>query len=54
MKCDGKLAAWGIQSNKRLIHWTGPSSGEVKLIMLAASSYGPVDFYEVTLQPNER
>lgn len=53
VKCDGKLAAFGIPNTKRRIYWTAPQSGVVNVTMLAADAYGPVDFYQLTLKPSK-
>eukprot|EP00438_Fugacium_kawagutii_P017323 Skav218209 [mRNA] locus=scaffold2232:239111:243885:+ [translate_table: standard] len=54
VKCDGKLAAFGIPNTKRRIFWWPGSTGmasEVNVTMLSADAYGPVDFYQLTVQP---
>ncbi|CAJ1329961.1 unnamed protein product [Effrenium voratum] len=55
VKCDDALATWGIMEERRSIWWTAPaaSAGPVNLTMLSASSYGPVDFYQITLHPSD-
>eukprot|EP00439_Symbiodinium_sp_Y106_P017329 s728_g2.t1 len=53
LKCNEQLAAWGLFAAQRKISWTAPSrhAGQVNITMLTASSYGPVDFYQVALAP---